>query len=261
MGKRILQSVVRGVFFCAAAAIASFDGVEAAVACPFCDVTQQTLSEELAASDASVIAVLEASVEPAAESDAATENDPFEEGESGPYKGARFKIVEAIRGDLKPGDVIEAIYFGEDAADKQFIINGVQGDQLDWGSPLPLTPKAVEYVKQLPNVAKSGPDRLRFFMNYLENPDPLLAQDSYDEFARAPYQDLIDLKDSLDREQLVAWIQDSQVGPTRRRLYLTMLGVCGGPEDIAMLEGLLRHNYEAMQPALAMLIGTMGTTG
>jgi hypothetical protein len=230
-------------------------------ACPFCGTPQQTLSEELAASDASVIAVLDTPVQPTSEGKAATENDPFEENESGPYKGAKFKIVDVIRGDLKPGDVIEAVYFGENDKDKLFLINGIQGEQLDWGSPLPLTEKAVEYVKHLPSVPKAESERLRFFMNYLENSDPLLAQDSYDEFARAPYQDLINLKNSLDREQIVEWILDPQVGPTRRRLYLTMLGVCGTQDDVAMLEGLLKYNYEAMQPALATLISTMGTTG
>lgn len=258
MSKRIKKSALYlGTTVLAAALLLMGTGW----ACPFCDTTQQTLSEELAASDASVIAVLETPVKPATDDKTGTENDPFEEDESGPYKGAKFRIVEVIRGDLKPGDVIEAVYFGEEDKDKKFLINGIQGAQLDWGSPLPLTEKAVEYVKQLPSVPKAESERLRFFMNYLENADPLLAQDAYDEFARAPYQDLIGLKDSLHREQLVEWILDPQVGPTRRRLYLTMLGVCGSQDDVAMLEGLLKYNFEAMQPALATLIGTMGATG
>ncbi len=225
-------------------------------ACPFCDVTQQTLSEELDAADASVIAVLETPVRKSGEV------DPFEEDEAGPYKGATFRIVEVIRGDdLKPGDKLEAVYFGEDAADKQFLIKGIRGDQLDWGTPLPLSERAIDYVKQLPKVPKTGRDRLYFFMGYLENSDPLLAQDGYDEFARAPYEDLIALKDSLDRQQLVEWINDSQIGPTHRRLYLTMLGVCGTAEDAAMLEELLKYNYESLRPGLAALIGVMGLGG
>ena len=36
---------------------------------------------------------------------------------------------------------------------------------------------------------QSGADRLAFFQEYLEHEDPLLAQDAYDEFARAPYAD------------------------------------------------------------------------
>jgi hypothetical protein len=119
----------------------------------------------------------------------------------------------------------------------------------------------VEYVKQLPQLPASGPERLQFFMNYLENSDPLLAQDCYDEFARAPYDDLLAIKDSLDRNQLVAWIMDSQVGPTRRRLYLTMLGLCGTDEDVALLESLLKYDYDAMKPGVAAMLGVMGMGG
>lgn len=256
MGKRNFKSTLfRKPASTALACLLLFNGSSVAWACPFCDVTQQTLSEELAGADAAVIAVLAEPVKPAAQ------EDPFEEDESGPYKGAKFKIVEVIRGDFQPGDIIETVYFGEDAADKQFLIQGMLGDQLDWGTPLPMTVRGVEYAKQLPQVPTSGPERLRFFMNYLEDSDPLLAQDGYDEFARAPYEDLINLKDSLDRQQLVEWITDSQVGPTRRRLYLTMLGVCGTPEDVAMLEELLKYNYETLRPGIAAMIGLMDLGG
>ncbi len=240
-------------------------GTPAAWPCPFCDPGgQRTLTEELLAADASVVAVLE-KPSSTTEATSTSERDPFEEDDAaaaGGYSGATFRIVEVLRGDkFKPGDKIEAVYFGEDAPDKQFVIHGVMGDQLDWGTPLPLSPRGVEYMKQLSSVPTTGPDRLRFFMNYLEDSDPLLAQDGYDEFARAPYQDLITLKDSLDRQQLVEWIMNSQVGPTHRRLYLTMLGICGTDEDVAMLEGLLNYNYEAMQPGLAAMIGLMGVGG
>ena len=256
MGKRNFKSsIFRKVATTSLACWLLLSGSSAGWACPFCTTPQQTLSEEMAASDAAVIAVLEEAIKPP------TQEDPFEEDETGPYKGAKFKIVEVIRGDFKPGDIIETVYFGEDAADKQFLIQGMLGDQLDWGTPLPMSPRGVEYAKQLPQVPKSGPDRLRFFMNYLEDSDPLLAQDGYDEFARAPYEDLINIKDSLDRQQLVEWITDSQVGPTRRRLYLTMLGVCGTQEDVGMLEELLTYNYESMKPGLAAMIGLMDLGG
>ncbi len=256
MGKRNSKSWLGRAALIALAYLLVFSDSQNAWACPFCDPAgQQTLSEELAGADAAVIAVLEEPVKPA------TPEDPFEEDETGPYKGAKFKIVEVIRGDFQPGDIIEAVYFGEDAADKQFLIQGMMGDQIDWGTPLPMTPRGVDYAKQLPQVPASGPERLRFFMNYLEDSDPLLAQDGYDEFARAPYEDLINLKDSLDRQQLVEWITDSQIGPTRRRLYLTMLGVCGTLEDVVMLEELLKYNYETLRPGIAALIGVMGLGG
>lgn len=234
-------------------------------ACPFCDVTQQTLSEELTGADAAVIAIrTEVTASASAgesEISPAEQTDPFEADNASPYKGTKFRVVEVLKGDLEPGDEIETVYFGEDPADKLFFITGVQGDKMEWGTPLPMTTQGVDYVKQLLQLARSGPERLRFFLAYLENSDPLLAQDTYDEFARAPYQDLIDIKDALDREQLVKWITDSQIGPTRRRLYLTMLGVCGTRDDAEMLQELLSYDYESLRPGLSALIGLMNIGG
>ncbi|QEG33840.1 hypothetical protein [Bythopirellula goksoeyrii] len=242
-------------FLFAVAALCWITGT--ANACPFCDVVSQTLSEELAAADATIIASL---VKAAPTTDL---DDPSAESAGDPYTGAIFRVEKVLKGEnrVKVGDEIEVVYFGGDPADKQFLINSLGGDKLDWTTPLPLSPRAVEYVQKLSSLPKSGKDRLKFFMGHLEDPDPLLAQDGYDEFARAPYQDLIDLKDDLDREQLAIWIKDPQVGPTHRRLYLTMLGVCGTEEDVAMLESLLKYNYESMRPGIAALIATMGISG
>jgi hypothetical protein len=256
VSKRHVSIVMSRITVIAILVVGLIGSAYGVLACPFCDVTQQTLSEELSGADASVVAV---QAEP--KTAKKEEVDPFEEDEAAANNGAKFRIVEVLKGDFKPGDIIEAVYFGEDAADKQFMITGVQGDKLEWGSPLPMTERGIEYVKQLVKIPASGPDRLRFFLGYLENHDALLAQDSYDEFARAPYEDLINLKDALDRQQLVEWITDSQVGPTRRRLYLTMLGVCGTQEDVAMLEELLTYNYESVRPALSALIGLMNVGG
>ncbi|TWU28232.1 hypothetical protein [Bythopirellula polymerisocia] len=226
-------------------------------ACPFCNATSQTLSEELAAADVTVIATLE---KPAPTADL---NDPSAESASDAYTGAIFRVQKVLKGEdrVKVGDEIEVVYFGADPVDKQFLINSLGGEKLDWTTPLPLSPRGVEYIEKLPSLPANGKERLKFFMGHLEDADPLLAQDGYDEFARAPYQELIDLKDDLDREQLVTWINDSKVGPTHRRLYLTMLGVCGTAEDAVMLESLLKYDYESMRPGIATLIATMGVGG
>ena len=226
-------------------------------ACPFCGPVLQTLSEELAKADATVIATL---LKAAPTADL---NDPSAASANGAYLGAIFKVQKVLKGEgrVNVGDEIEVVYFGGDPVDKQFLINSLGVDKLDWTTPLPLSPRGVEYIEKLPSLPASGKERLKFFMGHLEDPDPLLAQDGYDEFARAPYQDLIDLKDDLDREQLVVWINDPKVGPTHRRLYLTMLGVSGTAEDAAMLESLLKYDYESMRPGIATLIATMGVGG
>jgi hypothetical protein len=88
-----------------------------------------------------------------------------------------------------------------------------------------------------------------------------LAQDSYDEFARAPYSDVIALGPEMKRDNLIEWINDPTVGASGRRLYLTMLGVCGKPEDVPMLEKLLNYDYQQIKPAVAAAIGVTGVGG
>ncbi len=229
-------------------------------ACPFCSVASQTLSEELAAAEAAVIVKLVK----AAPSVALNADDSASLGAANPDTGmAQFAIEEVILGKEKIGDLeqIEVVYFGENEADKSFLISGIAGEPIDWTTPLPLSARAVEYVKHLGELPEKGPDRLSFFLGHLEDEDPLLGQDAYDEFARAPYDEISAMADRLDRQQLTRWIEDPDVGPTRRRLYLTLLGVCGGEEDIAMLEALLRYDYQQMKPGIAAMVSLMGIHG
>jgi len=235
-------------------------------ACPFCSATSQTLSEELAAAEVAIIARLSQ-----AASSADTKASDSYQGADSNTGLAKFEVVEVLRGADKFPDLkeIQVVYFGQDEADKLFLINGIDaglpptaGNQVaDWTTPLPLSERGVRYVKMLGSLSEKGPDRMAFFMQYFEDDDPLLAQDAYDEFARAPYSEVIDLSDRMDREQLMQWIDDPEVGPTRRRLYLTMLGICGQPQDVVKLEAMLKVDFQRIKPALEALVSVMGLNG
>ncbi|MGI9429669.1 MAG: hypothetical protein ACR2NM_13490 [Bythopirellula sp.] len=240
------------------------------LACPFCSAVSQTLSQEIAAADVSVIARL---VELPPEVDP-TSDDPIELDLDDPDSGtAEFEVIEILHsGDqvkettLAVGDKIKVVYFGtsyqdDDGQPKSFLINGQAGKKIDWSTPLPLTQSGIDYVKTLGTLPEKGAERLAFFLNHLEDKDPLLAQDAYDEFGRAPYETVVAIGDQMDRQQLIGWIEDSRVGPTRRRLYLTMLGICGQAEDIAILESLLLYDYAQMKPGIAANFALMSQTG
>ena len=219
----------------------------------------------MAATEAAVIARL---IEAVPLPDAGAENLGAFDPDTGQ---ATFEVVEVLRGkELLAGTrQIQVVYFGENEPDQLFLISGVDAglppvdatQVADWTTPLPLSERGVEYVKMLDTLPEKGSDRLEFFMKYLENEDPLLAQDAYDEFARAPYDEVIDLKDRMDRTQLMEWIEAPEVGPTRRRLYLTMLGVCGQPADVAKLEAMLKYDFQQIKPSLEALITVMGLNG
>ncbi len=144
------------------------------------------------------------------------------------------------------------LYFGQQPKGTKFLILGIDPPEIAWNAPVPLTERAVEYVGKLLALPEKGADRLAFFQDYLEDKDELLARDAYDEFAKAPYSEVKDLKDRMQHDKLVAWIQDKNVLASRRRLYLTMLGVCGTEKDVQMLEELITREEPDGEPKTAL---------
>lgn len=236
-----------------------FGSSRSALACPFCSAESRTLTEEMGDSSVSLLAKLTA---PSEASKRIAEGDVpygFVDPETG---AARFTVERVLLGEplMKGVAQIEAVYFGEPDTERAYFIRGV-GDPPDWAIPLPLSEIATEYVPKLIDLPESGADRLAFFQDYLEHEDPLLGQDAYDEFARAPYQDVLDLAPRMDRDQLRDWIEDYSVSPSRRRLFLTMLGVCGEPEDVARLQRMLTSDGQVLGPVTEAGIAVAMATG
>jgi hypothetical protein len=219
-----------------------------AAACPFWSAPARTLSEDLAASDIVVFARLvekgTVGVDPSV-----TATDQRAE--------AQFEITKVIKGNEHLADAkkIEAFYFGDAEPGALFLISGMVLPEIKWSTPLPLSERGEEYVSSLLSLPEKGPDRLSFFWQFLEDGDSLLAQDSYDEFARASYSDVTAMKGKLDRERLIDWINSPDLAQSRRRLYFTLLGVCGEKEDIAMLEDMMKSKDRKAKAGLDALIG------
>src|SRR3954464_8292658 len=165
---------------------------ERGVACPFCNAATQTLSEEISGADAVVLAKL-------------LKEAPASANAADPNSGtATFQIVEVLSGQesLKGTKEIGVVFFGDASREKTYLVNGIGKEKIDWTTPLPLSAAAVDYVKHLPTGAQNGGHPLVFFQGSLEHADPLLAQDSYDEFARAPYSELKDLKPRMKHDRI-----------------------------------------------------------
>lgn len=224
-------------------------------ACPFCAAVSQTIDEEMEAMQVVAFATLE---------HAADWDD--RDSSEGELPLSRFRITEILKGDaaLKVGREIEIAYFGPNDKSYTYLVQSPEQSALAWGNPLLLTADGVEYVRKLPTLPKDH-TRLRFFIQYLEHKDELLSRDAYDEFAKAPYADVIALKDAMDRETLLKWIQDENVTIEHRRLYLTMLGICGTPEDANILADMItspdvnqRSGLNALIAAYLSLRGAAG---
>ena len=171
---------------------------------------------------------------------------------------ASFQVIAVLKGTklVKVGDAFQSLYFGDGKLGKSFLVLGVGPPKLAWSTPLPVSDRAVTYLKAIVKLPADPDQRLIFFQKHLEDEDPLLARDAYDEFARAPYAQIKALKPQIDHDRIVGWIKDPEVNPTRRRLYLVMLGVCGDERDVPLLEGLLRSKDRKDHAAIDMVISS-----
>ncbi|MCG8648726.1 MAG: hypothetical protein MI861_02775 [Pirellulales bacterium] len=208
-------------------------------ACPFCNAVSQTLRQEMEAMDAVVIA-------------SSIDGDKERNRETGQM---RVKIERVLKGDkfVKAGQEIQAIYYGDVSVGRRFMLSGVDPPQMQW-SCLPVSERAEDYICKVTELGDDPVERLRFFYEYLQDQESMLARDTYDEFAIAPYDAIKKLGPEMDHDQLIRWISDPEVSSDRRRLYLTMLGICGDQKDLPLLEEMLRSTQKSVRSGLDALV-------
>lgn len=211
-----------------------------ASACPFCNAVSQTLRQEMETMDAVVIAT-------------ALHGDTTRNPDTGEVA---MKIEKVLKGEsfVDVGERVRAVYYGEVEAGRRFLLSGVEPTNLQW-SCLPLTERGEAYVVKIPELPADPADRLRFYYDYLQDDEPMLARDAYDEFAISAYDDVKAIRDTIERPQLIEWIQDPDMSTDRKRLYLTLLGVVGDRGDLTMLESMLRSTTKSSRSGLDALIG------
>ena len=221
-----------------------------AIACPFCDPASKTFSEEI--ETMAVVAIVEL-VELA---------PPPPPGVYTAPELSRFRVVKFLKGEeLLKSDTLETMYVGNAQPGDKFLLQGLEEGELLWSMPLPVNDRIVAYLETLPTLPAEGVERLLFFQDYLEDPDELLVRDAYNEFALASYEVIQEMAPHMDHDQLVEWIRDDGVPPSRRRLYLTMLGVCGSTADLPMLEEMLRSEELHIKAGLDAMIACYLTLG
>ena len=212
-------------------------------ACPFCSAINLTFAEQIKSNDVVVIAKLIEIPEPVVDPDAELPKSVFE-------------ITDVIKGNdvVGTGMQVRSLLVGRYPIGNEFLIMGVDPPNVSWSTPMKASKRVVTYLQKIQSLPKTGPKRLEFFQKYFEDKESVLAFDAYDEFAAAPYEDVVALKDKMDHPQLVKWIKDKNTSTNRRRLYLTMLGICGDETDIAMLEEFIKSGDRKKQAGLDALI-------
>ena len=244
-------ALIAAVFVLAATSLAAVR----LVACPFCAAVALTFSEEIGNSQVALVAKLVKAPERATGDAAANA--------SAEVAKSTFEIVKVLKGAdaLGKATTVETIYFGDNKPGTLFLIMGIDPPNINWGTPIAITERGQQYVEKAIALPKEGPDRLAFFQDFLEDSDEMLARDAYDEFAKTPYAGVIALKDRMKHDKLVEWIKSPQIPVSRRRLYLTMLGVCGGNDDVPMLAEMIQSKDRQTKGALDALIAAYLTLG
>lgn len=204
-----------------------------------------TFSEQLTSNDVVVVARL-------------LEVPPPSDDPDADFPKAQFEIVQVIKGVdfVAPEMKFSTQLVGTYPIGEKFLVMGVDPPKLAWTTPMKASDRVFQYLQDIQSLPAKGPKRLEFFQNFFEDKESILAFDAYDEFALASYADLIAMKDQLQHDKLIAWILDPEISVNRRRLYFTLLGICGTAEDTKILEDLIRSNDRKKRAGLDALIAS-----
>ncbi|HJZ54773.1 MAG TPA: hypothetical protein VKE74_07430 [Gemmataceae bacterium] len=206
-----------------------------AAACPACVPQGQTLASEVAQADFILYGTL-----------ANAQRDPndFDKGTTDLNIELVIKSHDMVKGkkvltipryvppDPKNPNQKFLIFFNVNPVDGK--IDPYRGEAFPPDSKLP------DYLKGAIEVRnKDITTRLLYFFEYLEDKDPVISTDAYNEFAVAEYKEVRPVAEKLQAKTLLAWLKDPNTRPYRYGLYGLMLGHCGKAEDAKALRELL----------------------
>jgi hypothetical protein len=203
----------------------------AAVACPFCSAPSLTLSEQAAQSDVVLLAKWKSGIKGNIDDDTAS--------------STTFEVTKVLKGPMKPGDLIKQAGYQPAEKGAPFLLTGLGSDVVQWDVPTPFSEKAFDYLVKAPSPHKDDGEkvsyktRLPYFIKSLEADDETIANDAYYEFANAPYEDIVAIKDQFPREKIRRWVLDPNTPPSRLGLYGLLLGLAGTAEDAEEMEKMI----------------------
>lgn len=234
------------VFLVVIGSVANSAALASGSVCPFCSAIALTFTEQLNSNEIAVVAKLVELPPPPVE-----DEDGFLE-----FPKGKFEIVGVLKGEkiVNVGMTFKTQLVGTYDQGTKFLVMGVNPPRVSWTTPMRASDRVFEYLKDIQKLPESGPERLVFFQDYFEDEEAVLAFDAYDEYAKAPYEDLIAMKDQMDHDRLMEFIQNPETTVNRRRLYLTLLGVCGTKQDAEILEGYLKSGDNKQRRGLDALI-------
>ena len=221
--------------------------------CSICTSLSPTLCDEIGAADlAAIVRYIET---PEVDSGI---DDPEA------YKSL-FQIEEVLKGSQRLGDeeTARVLFFPGESAKPgdRYLMHGnwVENDDqsglvVRWTTPISLTDKATEYLRRMWKFPKNDVRRLVYAATFLRNSDPMLQRDAFDEFGKAPYELLEKLKPELNKDDLIAKIQNPQIPANIKKLYYTLLTICGTKAELPFLESQIEKEQNNASESLPAII-------
>jgi len=170
----------------------------------------------------------------------------------------RYRVIEVIKGERPPNGMIEEGSFPADAAalgSTKPLLLVRDATWTTWVSEGAVSAGHAQWLRQLA-AGKRWTDmnadewrvRAALMLPYLEDPEPLVAEIAYSDFASAPYAALRTLKPRLDAAKLRRWIDDPRLAQ-RQSTYTLLLGIAGDERDAARYEQRIDAAWKARDAA------------
>ena len=227
-----------------------------AAACPFCTALKPTLCQRRESAQFVALGELQKHSGDAAE----FLLHDVRKGAGRLKRGESAKLLVKVK--QSAGTLV--LLFGEGAA-------GDPPARLRWTAQ-PVNETSYAYFARAPSLRKSAPERLAYFAPRLEHADPLVAEDAWQEFGHAPYDDVAKVADRLSASRLRAWLVDEGVPQTRKGFYGMALGIAGplsadGLDNAAFLRSLIlrpaddfRAGFDGVLAGYLLATGQQGLT-
>ncbi|REJ91055.1 MAG: hypothetical protein DWQ34_16145 [Planctomycetota bacterium] len=179
-----------------------------------------------------------------------------------------FEVLEILRvteDEHRVGGTVKYPFETGTNEDHVYLLIDDPQDKRQWSAPLETTDAAVRFINDALLLDTAPPERLRYFLDFLEDNDEQVSVEAFYEFALADYADVRQLQPELSRETLREWLSDPETKIDRIGFYSTLLGLTGNEEDAAYLETRIveqAHNYrlgvDGMVAGYLMLTGEAG---
>jgi hypothetical protein len=158
-----------------------------------------------------------------------------------------FRIVAVIKGDAPPGNTIADKVFraepGTEAMQSKKPLLLIRDH--DWGQWVnfgAVNANQADLLRRLSTTKRTidltdaeWREHVAYFLPYLENAEPMIAEIAFNEFVSAPYGALRSIKSQLDVAAIRSWLNDQKL-VNRQPVYLLLLGIVGTAQDARWIE-------------------------